>query len=214
MSLRFMVALPVLALLLSGCGGLRSRAEPEQLYVLQPPAAMPAGPRVEATLQVLRPVAQPGLDTSRIALLQPGNRLDHFDGGRWAGPLEQVAEALFVRALRGSGRFAHVASDGAAMGADFVLALTLRRFEVEYPSAGGLPVAHVVLECTLSSRREHRQLAGFDVVTQSPATANRLGPVVEAIERAAQDASRQLVAQSADIAGRAQDEVRKAPPAR
>lgn len=187
------------ALLLAGCGSLGGRTG-DQLYVLHAPAAAAAGPRVEATLQLLRPVAQPGLDTARIAVAQPGNRLDYFVGGRWAGSLEQVAESLFVQALRGSGRFAQVASDGAGMGADFVLAVTLRRFELEYATPGSAPTAKVVLECTVSSRREHRQLAGFDVVTEAPASANRLGNAVAALERAAQEASRQMVDRAADIA--------------
>lgn len=201
MSARFLVAAAV-AVLASGCSSFGGRTG-EQLYVLHapvPPAAQAA--RVEATLQLLRPVAQPGLDTARIAVVQPGNRLDYFEGGRWAGSLEQVAESLFVQALRGSGRFAQVASDGAGMGADYVLAVTLRRFELEYASEGSAPKAKVVLECTLSSRREHRQLAGFDITTEAQAGANRLGSAVAALEQAAQDASRQMVERAAEIAAR------------
>jgi ABC-type uncharacterized transport system auxiliary subunit len=199
MSQRRILAATSLALLLTGCSSLGGRAE-EQVYVLHAPTATSAGARVEATLQLLRPVAQPGLDSARIAVAQPGNRLDYFAGGRWAGSLEQVAESLFVQTLRGSGRFAQVASDGAGMGADFVLAVTLRRFELDYAAPGGVPTAKVVLECTLSSRSEHRQLAGFNVVAETPAAANRLGSSVAALEHAAQDAARQMVDRAADIA--------------
>jgi ABC-type uncharacterized transport system auxiliary subunit len=199
MNQRRLLVATSLALLLAGCGSFGGRAE-EQVYVLHAPAAAAAGSRVEATLQLLRPVAQPGLDTARIAVAQPGNRLDYFAGGRWAGSLEQVAESLFAQALRGSGRFAQVASDGAGMGADFVLAVTLRRFELDYTTPGGAPTAKVVLECTLSSRREHRQLAGFDVAAEAPAAANRLGSAVAALEHAAQDASRQMGDRAAAIA--------------
>lgn len=197
MRLHLLAALSAAALL-SACGGLTSRSPAEQLYVLHPAQGTVDGPRVEATLQLLRPVANPGLDTARIALVQPGNRLDYFAGGRWAGSLEQVTESLLVQTLRGSGRFAQVASDGAGMGADLVLAVTLRRFEVEYASTGATPVAKVRLECTLSSRRTHQQLRGFDVEAAVPAEANRLGSVVAALEKAAQDASRQLVLRVAE----------------
>ena len=198
MSLRLLVAFSAAALL-AGCGGLTSRSPLEQLYVLHPAAGPVDGPRVDATLQVLRPLAQPGLDTARIALVQPGNRLDYFAGGRWAGSLEQVSESMLVQALRGSGRFAQVASDGAGMGADLVLAVTLRRFEAEYAAPGAIPVAKVRFECTLSSRRTHAQVAGFDVEASVPADANRLGSVVAALEKAAQDASRQLVQRVAEL---------------
>lgn len=194
---RVLVALSAVALL-AACGGLTSRSPAEQLYVLHPARGAIEGPRVDATLQLLRPVANPGLDTARIALVQPGNRLDYFAGGRWAGSLEQVVESLLVQTLRGSGRFAQVASDGAGMGADLVLAVTLRRFEVEYATAAATPVATVRLECTLSSRRTHQQLRGFDIEAAVPAEANRLGNVVAALEKAAQDASRQLVLRVAE----------------
>ena len=194
---RILVALSAVALL-AACGGLTSRSPAEQLYVLHPAVGAVEGPRVEATLQLLRPVANPGLDTARIALVQPGNRLDYFAGGRWAGSLEQVVESLLVQTLRGSGRFAQVASDGAGMGADLVLAVTLRRFEMEYAASGAAPVAKVRLECTLSSRRTHQQLRGFDIEAAVPAEANRLGSVVAALEKAAQDASRQLVLRVAE----------------
>ncbi|MEY4762816.1 MAG: hypothetical protein RLZZ200_2672 [Pseudomonadota bacterium] len=188
-----------LSLALAGCGGLTSRSPVEQLYVLHPAAEPVEGPVVAATLQVLRPVAQAGLDTSRIALVQPGNRLDYFAGGRWAGPLEQVVESMLVQTLRGSGRFAQVASDGAGMGADLVLAVTVRRFEADYAGVEVAPVAKVRLECTLSSRRTHAQVAGFDIETSVAAGANRLGSVVAALEKAAQDATRQLVRRVAEI---------------
>ena len=204
-SIRFVAVLAVLSLplLLAGCGGLTTGAAPDQRDVLRPALAKGEGPRIEATLQLLHPVAEPGLDTARIALVQPGNRLDYYAGGSWAGPLTDVTESLFAQSLRGSGRFAQVASDAAGMGADFVLAVTLRRFEAEYAAAGAAPRVKLHLECTLSSRREHQQLAGFDIESAADADANRLGSVVAAMELAAQDAARQLVGKSAELAAQA-----------
>jgi cholesterol transport system auxiliary component len=200
MRLHRLAAIAVLASLISGCSSLQSNISPEQRYVLHAPVTQPHGAAVAATLQLLRPVAQPGLDTDRIALVQPGNRLDYFAGGRWSGPLERVVESMLVQTLRGSGRFAQISHDGAGMGADFVLAVTLRRFEADYAAEGGAPMARVQLECTLSSRRDHRQLAGFDIVTEAPAGANRLGSVVAALEAAGQEAARQLADKAAEIA--------------
>ena len=72
----------------------------------------------------------------------------------------------------------------------------LRRFEADYAVEGGVPVARVQLDCTLSSRREHRQLATFVVEAAVDAGANRLGNVVAALEQAAQQATAQLVTRS------------------
>jgi ABC-type uncharacterized transport system auxiliary subunit len=123
-----------------------------------------------------------------------------------------MAESLLVQTLRGSERFAQVASDAAGMGADLVLAVTLRRFEAEYAVAGEAPRVKLRLECTLSSRRAHRQVAGFDIESEAPAAANRLGSVVAAMELAAQDAARQLVARSADLAAQALADEKAAAP--
>ncbi len=198
----------VLLGLLAGCSGLKSAAPPEQRYVLRLPAitagTLPGSPaRVEATLQLLAPTAEPGLDTSRIALTQPGNRLDYYAGGRWSGSLVAVTESLLAQSLRASGRFAQVSTDAAGMGADLVLAVTVRRFEAAYDVVGGVPTAQLQWACTLSSRREHRQIAAFDVTAAVPAQANRLGSVVVALEQAAQVAATQLVDRAAVLAAAA-----------
>jgi cholesterol transport system auxiliary component len=197
MRLRSYPSMWVAVLLLAGCTGLRSNAPDQQLYVLRPPVMPVAETHVEATLQLLRPVAQAGLDSARIALVQPGNRFDYFAGSRWTGTLDQVAGALLAQTLRSSGRFAQVSTDAAGVGADFVLAVTLRRFEADYAVIGMPPRARILLECTLSSRRTHRQVSGFDIETSAEADANRLGSIVAAFEVAAQDAASQLVDRAA-----------------
>lgn len=190
-----------LALLLGGCGGLlRSTAPAEQTYRLR--AAVPAAVAapLPVTLQLLPVAVQPGLDTVRIALVQPGNRLDWYAGARWAGPLGDVAAALLAQSLRDSGRFARVASDAAAMDADLALAVTVRRFEAEQSGEGTVPVAQVRLECTVSNLATHRQIGAFTAQAQVPAQQNRLGAVVAALEQAAQQAVAEVVQQSAALA--------------
>ena len=188
-----------MSVLLAGCGGLlRSTAPAEQTFRLR--SALPAVSNVAAiktTLQLLPVAVQPGLDTTRIALVRPGNRLDWYADARWAGPLNDVVTALLAQSLRDSGRFAQVATDAAAMDADVVLAVTVRRFEAEQSAQGALPVAQVRLECTLSSLTAHRQLAAFTATAAVPAGANRLTAVVAALEQAAQQAVAEVVEQAA-----------------
>lgn len=188
-----------MSVLLAGCGGLlRSTAPAEQTFRLR--SALPAVSNVAAiktTLQLLPVAVQPGLDTTRIALVRPGNRLDWYADARWAGSLNDVVTALLAQSLRDSGRFAQVATDAAAMDADVVLAVTVRRFEAEQSAQGALPVAQVRLECTLSSLTAHRQLAAFTATAAVPAGANRLTDVVAALEQAAQQAVAEVVEQAA-----------------
>ncbi len=185
------------ALLVGGCSSLlRSTAPAAQTYVLRAdaPAAAAAQP-LPLTLQWLRPSLAPGLDSTRILLLRSGNRLDYYAGGRWAAPLGEVLNAVLLQTLRDSGQFAHVVSDGADLDADMVLAVTVRRFEIEQ-AEGALPVAQALFDCTLSSRRQQRPLASFRVAAQVPADANRLSSVVAALQQAARQAALQMQQQA------------------
>lgn len=198
-----LVAAALLAALLAGCGGLKSNAGPEQTYVLRPaPPAAPATP-VPVTLQLMRPAVQPGLDTRRIALLRPGNRLDYYARATWPGPLAEVVQSLAAQVLRASGAFAAIDSDRGGFGADVVLAITVRHFEAEYgPDGNAPPHARVKFECTVGDRRERTTLASFDAEAVVPAEANRLGAVVAALEQAANQALAQVIERSAEAAAR------------
>jgi len=204
--MKLLRCLPLLAaaVLVGGCSSLlRSTAPVAQTYVLRAdvPAAATGQP-LPLTLQWFGPSLAPGLDSTRILLLRSGNRLDYYAGGHWAAPLGGVLDALLLQTLRDSGQFAQVVSDGVDLDADMVLAVTVRRFEMEQ-AEGGLPVAQTVFDCTLSSRREQRPLASFRVSAQVPADANRLGSVVAALQQAARQAAQQVLQQTVVEAGRA-----------
>lgn len=193
------VLLIALAGLLGACSSLlTSKAPPPQNYLLRPsPPQAPAQP-VPVSVQLLRPAVQPGLDSPRIALTRPGNRLDYYAGASWGGPLSEVVQSLASQVLRGSGAFAAVDTDRGGFGAEAVLAITVRRFEAEYGADDGAPPrAHVLLECTLGDRVGRRTLASFDAEAVVPAAENRLGAVVAAMERAANQALAQVVERSA-----------------
>lgn len=197
--MRVLLALPLLAAaaLAGGCSFLKSNAGVEQQYVLRAaPPATPSAP-VPGTLQLLRPGVDPGLDSTRIALVRPGNRLDYYANARWSGTLADVIHSLAAQSLRASGAFGAVDTDRGGFGAETVLAITVRRFDAEY---GGdemsAPTAHVRFECTLGDRLDRHTIANFDVDVAVPASENRLGPVVVALERAANQALAQVIEKS------------------
>lgn len=197
--MRVSLTLPLLAAaaLVGGCSFLKSNTGVEQHYVLRPaPPTAPATP-VSTTLQLLRPVVEPGLDSMRIALVRPGNRLDFYANARWSGPLADVVHSLAAQSLRASGAFGSVDTDRGGFGAQTVLAITVRRFEAEYPADElSPPTAHVRFECTLGDRLDRHTIANFDVDVAVPASENRLGPVVAALESAANQAMVQVIAKS------------------
>jgi ABC-type uncharacterized transport system auxiliary subunit len=191
-------AVPLLYLCLAGCSGLfESKAKPEQTYYLRAPAARTAGtnsqtgasaatatPAIPVSVRVMRPVAGPGLDTSRIMLVQADRRMNFFSGSRWPATAPEVIEALAVQTLRASGAWASVGDSGSPFPSDYLLQVHVQRFEADYSEGAVAPVVHVVLECVVGRREGREVLATFTAAGSAAAAANRLGEVVMAFEQA------------------------------
>ena len=190
--------LPLLCLGLAGCSGLfQSKEKPDQIYYLRAPAARTAGtnsqaaapaatatPAIPASVRVMRPVAGPGLDTSRIMLVQADRRMNFFSGSRWPATAPEVIEALAVQTLRASGAWASVQGSASPFPADYLLQVHVQRFEADYGEGAGAPVVHVVLDCIVGRREGREMLASFTAAGSAAALANRLGEVVNAFEQA------------------------------
>lgn len=187
--------------LTAGCAGLHSNEPVTQTYVLEgaaaaPDAAASASAADAATLQVLRPLAAPGLDTDQIALLRDAQRLDYYSASRWPAALPDLLQTLAIDALRAGGRFRAVQPDATAVAADDVLQIEIRHCEVEY-SPDGAPVVHVQLLATLGRRADRTLLASAAAESRKPAAANRMQSVVAAFRDAVGEALNQLAAKLA-----------------
>jgi cholesterol transport system auxiliary component len=181
-------------LALAGCGGLLdSKMAAPQSYVLRlPPPAPQAGEATLGSVMVQRPDAGPGLNSDRIALVREGGRFDFFAAARWAAPAPDLVESVLVDSLRATGRYSAVMDDASPFAPHYDLRVTLRRFEADY-TAGGAPIVHVVLDCTLGRRRDRQLLASFTAQGSARAEANRLGAVIAAFEAASAAAVGQLL---------------------
>jgi cholesterol transport system auxiliary component len=186
----------LLALMLTGCGGLlESKIAAPQIYVLRPQLApAPAPVTAAGTVLVQRPEAGPGLNTDRIALLRSEARFDYYYATRWAAPIPDLLESVIVDALRGSGQFASVFDDASPYPPDYDLRVTVRRFEADYTrGANGAPTVFVVLDCTLGRHRDRHLLASFTAQASAAADADRLSSVVAAFETATATAVTELL---------------------
>lgn len=190
MNLRLAAALAVWGGLLAGCGGLRSDAPADRIYILRTAVTAGVRPTVQAVLVVPRPAVQPGLDTERIALTRPGNELDYFASSRWGESLPKVLGAFAVESMASA--FATVVgAERGGVAADFELLLTARHFEAQY-GGGGVPVARVSFECVLVTGAPRRVLNRCDADVTEPAAANRMADIITALERAAQQAMEEV----------------------
>jgi cholesterol transport system auxiliary component len=128
--------------------------------------------------------------------------MSFFSGARWPGPMPQMLGALAVQTLRASGTWASVEDSASAFPSDYLLQITVRRFDADYTGGGAAPQVQVVLDCTIG-RREGRDVVGTFVVARSaPAAQNRLSEVVGAFEQAT-DTALTALAQQALAAARA-----------
>jgi cholesterol transport system auxiliary component len=197
-------ALPLLGVLLSGCSGLlHSSAQPEQTYYLRAPAPTPAtAAGTLGSLRVEPPAASPGLGSARIMLVQADHRMNFYAASRWPGAAPQLIEALSVETLRAAGAFSSVQDSASPFPADYLLQITVRRFDADYSGGRAAPEVHVVLDCSLGRRAEGEVIASF--VAQGTATAggDRMREVVAAFEQATGAALTSL-SQQADAALRA-----------
>jgi cholesterol transport system auxiliary component len=219
-------ALPLLCLCLGGCSGLfQSKAKPEQTYYLRAPAGRPAAtnsvpagsaapaatPATAASLRVIRPVASPGLDTSRIMLVQADRRMNFYSGSRWPATAPEVIEALAVETLRSSGAWTTVEGSAGPFPSDYLLQVHVRRFEAAYDEGAAAPTVHTVLDCIVGRREGREVLATFTASGSAAAAANRLGEVVIAFEQATGTALEAL-SQQTEAAVRADNPPREIAP--
>lgn len=175
-----------LTLILSGCvsGLLTSKAPAQQVYVLRPAAGDTAAtaPPAGTTLQVLSPLAAPGLGGDGIAVLR-GARMDYYTGGLWAAAAPSLLQSLAVDALRAHHAFSEVETETGPFTGQYVLSLELQHFEAEY-SGDGPPTVHVAVVATLGRRSERDVLQSFTAESRQVATADRMQAVVAAFDAA------------------------------
>jgi ABC-type uncharacterized transport system auxiliary subunit len=202
------LSLIFLGIALSGCSGLfHSSAAELQLYVVQPPqpvivtadgpAAPGSAPRSTGpTLRVGRPLPAPGLNTDRIALTRPGNRLDYYAGGRWSAPLTDVVSDLLLAVFRADPAWSAVTDDRSTLNAGYLLQTWVDRFSADYATTTEPPTIRVDLHCLLIRRSDGVLLGSFAVSQSQPAPRNRMASVVAVFSQVADQALVSVAAQA------------------
>jgi ABC-type uncharacterized transport system auxiliary subunit len=166
-----------------------------------------AGAQIPVDLTVLRPQVRRGLDSTLIAALYPDQRLDHFAGAHWSGPLDEVLQDLAVQAFRADARVQNVHTDASAFGTGYWLEMDVADFQAEYAgpeTAGNLgpPTVHVRLVARLGTSGDRHVLGQFEADVREPAADNRLTAIVQAYNRAASAALGRIVDDTWQTLGR------------
>lgn len=191
---RFLAIL--LALALTGCGGLLPDPPKRQLYRLEPALTSPAArlPQVPVQLLVAVPLAPSGLDTSRIALSRTPLSLDYFADSEWADRAPLLVQSALIDAFEKSRAVGAVARDSAAFRADFVLETTIRDFQAAYDAPNGPPRVSVALNAKLVKIPERKIVGQTTLSREAAVAANDVPAVVRAFGEALGAAAGDLVA--------------------
>ena len=124
----------VLAVLLSGCTGLRpAQTETGNTYVLEPkPIAKDVRERRDIVLEISAPHAAPGFETAQMAYVQRPYELDYFAANRWADAPSRMLGPILAKALEESGSFGAVVQAPSVVQADVRLVSELVRLQQNF----------------------------------------------------------------------------------
>jgi ABC-type uncharacterized transport system auxiliary subunit len=182
---RFSASLLLASLALSGCA-LTSGGDIQQTYVLPVPALDASKPTLALHLKVMPVDVASGLDTTRIALIENNVQINYLADSRWAEPLPQMLQFLWMQALSQSGLAASVSSDTDGTKADRLIYITATAFNayrttnndiavrIRYQAKIVTPLTHIVSSVEESTIEETAPSANMASVMQTFNEANTL----------------------------------------
>lgn len=178
-------------------------------YVIAP--LPPAATRAQSTasqvdLAIGRPDVAPGLDTSRIAVLQ-GRQLDYYRGAQWGGTTLEMVQALLVASLQDQQLFRSVTSEQARVAGAYMLDPEVRDFQAEYTPGKNAPDVRVTLIGRLIRIADRALVDTVSATALQPASDNRLSAVVEAFEVAAHEVAKKIANDTAAAVAQDQERV-------
>lgn len=143
-------AITCAAVIVTGCGVLPFDKPPPDLYVLTPKSTFSTDlPDVNWQLTVELPLADAGINTSRIATRKNTVSIDYYQGANWIDTAPRMVQTLLVESFENSKRIIGVGRQSAALRADYTLLMELREFQAEYKDGETSPSAHVRLNAKL-----------------------------------------------------------------
>ena len=191
--LRAIAALPVVALG-PGCSlPVPGQGPPPKLYRLTPKSTFREDlPTVEWQLVLEPPVADAGLNTTRIALQRSPTEIEYYASSGWADRAPLMMQTLLVESFENSRRIVSVGRESIGLRADFILKSELRELQAVYYN-GGLPEAWVSINAKLVEMPRRAIVASESFEAKVTATTDAVPEIVAAFDAAAGKVLRRLV---------------------
>ncbi|WP_422369546.1 ABC-type transport auxiliary lipoprotein family protein [Pelagibius sp.] len=191
--LRAMAALPVVALA-PGCNlAVPGQGPPPDLFRLTPKSSFRDDlPEARWQLILEAPIANAGLNTTRIALQRNPTQLEYYARSGWADRAPLMVQTLMIESFENSGKIVSIGRESVGLRADFILKTELREFQAIYYN-NGKPQAWVGLNAKLVQmpRRSIVASQSFQYFVESE--ADQLGAVIVAFDEALGKVMRQIV---------------------
>lgn len=173
----------IATIILSGCGGLTSKATPPVTYSLR---AHEENSTAAASGIMLVPTPQmpAGFETEQIALfMDGGRRLDYYAGAKWPAALDDVIQDVIVQTGRHQLPDMIINTPDMNIPSDYKLGVKINDFAPVYQSgADGIPLLKISMTFTLLQLPEENVLAGFTLDNEQRASSNNISSVTTGLE--------------------------------
>ncbi|WP_339523585.1 ABC-type transport auxiliary lipoprotein family protein [Pseudomonas sp. EA_35y_Pfl2_R111] len=142
-------------------------------------------------LRVNKPYSSQLLDSTRIAVLPPGDQISAYQGVRWSDRAPLLLRDRLIDAFLDDGRLKAVSSDESRLQADLELGGDLRAFHSEYRD--GIPAASILFEARLVESGSLRILASRRFEVSQTASDTSVPAVVNAFGQAGDQLAREVL---------------------
>ena len=191
--LRAIAALPAVALA-PGCGlTVPGQGPPPELFRLTPKSSF-RGDLPEAKWQLILepPVANAGLNTTRIALQRSPTQLEYYARSGWADRAPTMVQTLMIESFENSRKIVSIGRESVGLRADFILKTELREFQAVYFNGDG-PEAWVSVNAKLVQMPRRSIVASESFQYTVTAEADQLSAIIAAFDEALGKVLRKIV---------------------
>lgn len=157
-----------------------------------PATSLPSQPTsADWALRVNKPYSSQLLDSTRIAVVPPGDQISAYQGVRWSDRAPLLLRDRLIDAFLDDGRLKAVSSDETRLQADLELDGDLRAFNSEYQN--GRPVVRILFEARLVDSSSRRILASRRFEANQAASDTSVPAVVSAFGLASDQLARDVM---------------------
>lgn len=177
----------LMALTLGGCVSLFPKSDPAQLYTFgqgggAQPAAAPA-PLAQRTGVLLAAVTFPRAAQGDTLLTMTGAQAAYIEESRWVAPAVVLFREAVERRFDGGAQRTRLVSRGDLGRTSLILRLDVRQFEAVYAAPETIPEVAVSVRARLT-RADGTAMDERTFEVRRPAADNRVGAIVEGLDRA------------------------------